>query len=413
MITAVTLRAVVHDSQMRRCAGTGTRRHTDGPANVPAHGIRTIVEDDPVIRAGSSRSLIRARVRGAQLLPGFEALRQVTQGPPTPWCSTSACPTWTGSTCCGCSGHLPVPVLVATARDDDAGSSGSSTPEPTTTWSSLSRAASSPPGSTPCCAVRRRGPQAPRRPRRSCRRAAGRPAGPRPPRPTAARALPDPARVRPARLPRRARRPGRIPPRILAEVWQQPYVEDQTIDVHLSALRRKLGERAAHPATCTLCAVSGSSSSPPVMRRALAGISLAATLMVALSFLIPLALLVRRTGPGPGDHVAEQRAAALARRSSPSPPAPTMSSRRYSGLGRGRPARRPPARTAARGHDPCAARRRWSARRASARRWPSTPRAAGSTCQPVDPGPGTGSRSSRRSSPAEDLNRGRRGLVGA
>ncbi|NJQ02630.1 response regulator transcription factor [Streptomyces zingiberis] len=35
--------------------------------------------------------------------------------------------------------------------------------------------------------------------------------------------------------------------RILADVWRQPYVEDQTIDVHLSALRRKLGERAARP----------------------------------------------------------------------------------------------------------------------------------------------------------------------
>ncbi|MFI1398071.1 response regulator transcription factor [Streptomyces sp. NPDC020681] len=35
--------------------------------------------------------------------------------------------------------------------------------------------------------------------------------------------------------------------RILAEVWQQPYLEDQTVDVHLSALRRKLGERASDP----------------------------------------------------------------------------------------------------------------------------------------------------------------------
>ncbi|MFI2372121.1 response regulator transcription factor [Streptomyces sp. NPDC018833] len=35
--------------------------------------------------------------------------------------------------------------------------------------------------------------------------------------------------------------------RILTEVWQQPYLEDQTVDVHLSALRRKLGERASRP----------------------------------------------------------------------------------------------------------------------------------------------------------------------
>jgi DNA-binding response OmpR family regulator len=35
--------------------------------------------------------------------------------------------------------------------------------------------------------------------------------------------------------------------RLLAEVWREPYVEDQTIDVHLSTLRRKLGESAAAP----------------------------------------------------------------------------------------------------------------------------------------------------------------------
>ncbi|GAA4836448.1 response regulator transcription factor [Kitasatospora terrestris] len=35
--------------------------------------------------------------------------------------------------------------------------------------------------------------------------------------------------------------------RLLAEVWREPYVDDQTIDVHLSALRRKLGERGSLP----------------------------------------------------------------------------------------------------------------------------------------------------------------------
>ena len=34
---------------------------------------------------------------------------------------------------------------------------------------------------------------------------------------------------------------------ILAEVWRETYVDDQTIDVHLSSLRRKLGESASHP----------------------------------------------------------------------------------------------------------------------------------------------------------------------
>ncbi|MBB1256642.1 response regulator transcription factor [Streptomyces alkaliterrae] len=46
-----------------------------------------------------------------------------------------------------------------------------------------------------------------------------------------------------------ARRPGVVVPRreLLAEVWQQAYGDDQTIDVHLSWLRRKLGETAAAP----------------------------------------------------------------------------------------------------------------------------------------------------------------------
>ncbi|RAY12521.1 DNA-binding response regulator [Actinomadura craniellae] len=46
-----------------------------------------------------------------------------------------------------------------------------------------------------------------------------------------------------------AARPGRVVSRreLLAEVWRQAYGDDQTIDVHLSWLRRKLGETAAAP----------------------------------------------------------------------------------------------------------------------------------------------------------------------
>jgi DNA-binding response OmpR family regulator len=44
-------------------------------------------------------------------------------------------------------------------------------------------------------------------------------------------------------------RPGAVVTRheLLAEVWRQPYGDDKTIDVHLSWLRRKLGETAALP----------------------------------------------------------------------------------------------------------------------------------------------------------------------
>ena len=46
-----------------------------------------------------------------------------------------------------------------------------------------------------------------------------------------------------------ASRPGEVVSRadLRREVWRQPYGDDQTVDVHLSWLRRKLGETAANP----------------------------------------------------------------------------------------------------------------------------------------------------------------------
>jgi DNA-binding response OmpR family regulator len=46
-----------------------------------------------------------------------------------------------------------------------------------------------------------------------------------------------------------AARPGQVASRrdLLTEVWRQSYGDDQTIDVHVSWLRRKLGETAAQP----------------------------------------------------------------------------------------------------------------------------------------------------------------------
>ncbi len=46
-----------------------------------------------------------------------------------------------------------------------------------------------------------------------------------------------------------ARRPGEVVSRrtILAEVWSCAYVDPQTVNVHLSCLRRKLGETASQP----------------------------------------------------------------------------------------------------------------------------------------------------------------------
>jgi DNA-binding response OmpR family regulator len=45
-------------------------------------------------------------------------------------------------------------------------------------------------------------------------------------------------------------RPGRVVTRreLMVEVWHEPsHLDDHTVDVHLSALRRKLGESGAHP----------------------------------------------------------------------------------------------------------------------------------------------------------------------
>ncbi|WP_327291014.1 response regulator transcription factor [Streptomyces sp. NBC_01198] len=63
-----------------------------------------------------------------------------------------------------------------------------------------------------------------------------------------------------------AARPGVVVARreLLAEVWQQSYGDDQTIDVHLSWLRRKLGETAASPRYLHTLRGVGVKLEPPV-----------------------------------------------------------------------------------------------------------------------------------------------------
>ena len=66
-----------------------------------------------------------------------------------------------------------------------------------------------------------------------------------------------------------AARPGVVVARreLLAEVWHQPYGDDQTIDVHLSWLRRKLGETAARPRYLHTVRGVGVRLDPPRRRR--------------------------------------------------------------------------------------------------------------------------------------------------
>ncbi|MEV6012493.1 response regulator transcription factor [Streptomyces sp. NPDC051976] len=68
-----------------------------------------------------------------------------------------------------------------------------------------------------------------------------------------------------------AARPGVVVGRreLLAEVWQQSYGDDQTIDVHLSWLRRKLGETAARPRYLHTLRGVGVKLEPPVVERPL------------------------------------------------------------------------------------------------------------------------------------------------
>ena len=84
---------------------------------------------------------------------------------------------------------------------------------------------------------------------------------------------------------------------LLADVWQSPYGgADKTVDVHLSWLRRKLGETAAEPRM--LHSVRGVGvklvGGAGRMRRRLALLVAATTSVVLLAFTLPLAVLIDR-----------------------------------------------------------------------------------------------------------------------
>ena len=107
---------------------------------------------------------------------------------------------------------------------------------------------------------------------------------------------------------------------ILEEVWNQPYGGgERTVDVHLSWLRRKLGETAAHPVYLHSVRGVGVASRPPAAPRRrrdgpptarpdgrrIAWLVAATTSAVVVAFIVPLCFLVaehrRRQGHrGPG-----------------------------------------------------------------------------------------------------------------
>ncbi|MFF6995383.1 response regulator transcription factor [Streptomyces sp. NPDC008313] len=207
-----------------------------------------VVEDDPVIRAALIEVLSGHGYAVKTAHQGFEALREVTQSPPDIVVLDLGLPDLDGLDVLRMiRGVSRVPVLVATARDDDteiirllnAGADDYMV-KPFSGGQLAARLAA---------VLRRSVPADVRDARRPALRVADLHIDP-----TARTAHLD---GRELPLTRRefdllaylAANADQVisRQRILTEVWQQPYLEDQTVDVHLSALRRKMGEKARTP----------------------------------------------------------------------------------------------------------------------------------------------------------------------
>ncbi|MFI9275935.1 response regulator transcription factor [Kitasatospora sp. NPDC052896] len=222
-----------------------------------------VVEDDPVIRT-SLIELLSAQGHLVRSSPdGFGALREITQWQPDAVVLDLGLPDLDGADALRMiRGLSQVPVLVATARDDDlevikllnAGADDYLV-KPFSGGQLIARLS----------AVLRRYERGPGAVGATAR---GLPSAGYPDRQPAERLTVGELRIDPlartAHLSERelgltrrefdlleflARNAGRVVSRrqILAEVWRQPYVDEQTVDVHLSCLRRKLGERAVRP----------------------------------------------------------------------------------------------------------------------------------------------------------------------
>ena len=101
---------------------------------------------------------------------------------------------------------------------------------------------------------------------------------------------------------------------LLADVWQQAYGgSERSVDVHLSWLRRKLGETAAEPRYLHVVRGVGvrlvdpdrrrltSTADAGLMQRRISWLVLATTSTIVVAFVIPLCLLVQHAGRGPRD----------------------------------------------------------------------------------------------------------------
>ena len=218
-----------------------------------------VVEDDPGIRAELIDVLTGAGHAVRSAADGFGGLREVTRGPLDAVILDLGLPDLDGSDALRMiRGISQVPVLIVTARDEDA---------------EIVRLLNA--GADDYLVKPFSAAQLVARLTAVLRRAGRNPGAPVQPGvlQDAPRPLPAPVSIGPLHIDpgsRTAQLHGREVPltrrefdllsflaahadlvvskrRILAEVWREPYVEDQTIDVHLSSLRRKLGESAAAP----------------------------------------------------------------------------------------------------------------------------------------------------------------------
>ncbi|GAA1228411.1 response regulator transcription factor [Kitasatospora nipponensis] len=221
-----------------------------------------VIEDDPVIRTALIEILTAHGLLVRSAPDGFGGLREVTRWQPDAVVLDLGLPDLDGADALRMiRGLSQVPVLVATARDDDreiirllnAGADDYLV-KPFSGGQLVARLAA---------VLRRGGPPGAAAP--------GRPGGGRPgpgPDPGTAPVTVGELRLDPlARtvhlagrevlLTRRefdllmflTRHAGTVVSKkqLLEEVWRRPYVDEQTVDVHLSCLRRKLGERAVRP----------------------------------------------------------------------------------------------------------------------------------------------------------------------
>ncbi|MFP1625061.1 response regulator transcription factor [Streptomyces sp. 5K101] len=207
-----------------------------------------VVEDDPVIRAALIEVLTGHGYAVRTAHQGFEALREVTQAPPDVVVLDLGLPDLDGLDVLRMiRGISRVPVLVATARDDDAevirllnAGADDYMVKPFSGGQLAARIAA---------VLRRSVPAVQESDQQPVLQVADLRIDPRARTAHLAGHELSLTRREFDLLAYLAAHPDQVMSRrrILAEVWQQPYLEDQTVDVHLSALRRKLGERASEP----------------------------------------------------------------------------------------------------------------------------------------------------------------------